>query len=237
MKRIVTAFLFLLIVTFVYSQNIRGYVKDEKGKSWLVVDVVPMKHDCNNMYIFFNKRLVEKFAKNLERWGKKAHEWTKTAEKENVKDFEKHIPNTQISDIMGLQKNDDFSFIHYTAYGIDFDTSISGAYVPAGTLYRFDPFFVIDPMGNCYLELRVELPEQKASSAVATESAGVAGTNYGEVAVGVSNSRQTFSYNPEGFSIKIRMADLDTYITTLKETAKRFGKNRDDYKEKKKLFK
>ena len=69
------------------------------------------------------------------------------------------------------------------------------------------------------------------------ESAGVSGTNNGNVAVGASESRQTFTYNPEGFTFKIRTSDLASYVTMLEESAKQFGKNKNDYTEKKKLFK
>lgn len=221
------------------AQQFRGYAQDEKGKSWLAIDVVPYKDDSSDMYIYLTKKGVLNFAKSLEKWGEKAKEWAFTAERENVVDFEKHIPSADMSGILGLKKSDDFQHVHFKALGIDFDTSVTGAYVPSTTndYYKFDPFFVVDAKGASFLMLKVKLPKVKAASIVSTETTGASINDRGGISISGSKSKQTVEYEPIGFYIPLPVGDINNYIKMLKDAAKQIDENKDTYKNKKNLFK
>ena len=240
MKKII---ILAIMATFFASeskaQQFRNYAQDEKGKSWLVIDVVPLKDESSDMCIYFTKKGVLNFAKCIGKWGEKAKEWAVTAKQENVVDFEKHIPNTDVSGMLGLKKSDDFQYIHFKALGVDFDTSVTGAYVPSSSndYYKFDPFFVVDTKGVSFLILKVKLPKVKAESIVSTETAGASINNRGGVSFSGSKSKQTFEYEPIGFYIPIPVSEIDGYIELLKEAAEQIDKNKATYKNKKKLFK
>lgn len=195
--------------------------------------VTPDNEHYQNMRIGMTKKQVKKFIETLKTFSKKAVEWKETAERENVKNFEKNLGKGITMKSMGYTE---YRVVSFVIDGKEL-SRVSYNSMMSSNLLAMIPVFYVDGNGECYVTMREgDLGEFRITDGKTYESTTTAGNGglFGTpTVVGHSSSKEITTYKPGGFRIYIKVSEIDSYISMLKNGLMHF----DDVKAENDLFK
>lgn len=237
-KQVVHTILFSMVCVCVNGQNFspqNGSVTQWNGEPLAVFEVATDNTDITNVTIGLKKKPLDKLVGFMEKYGKKAKEWARTAKREGVKDYEKNLyGTTAMSPFVDAER------VGFVVGGESYTKDYSNTFMSQDTQTLGYPVFVVNGEGDCFMYLASGVNTLKVSTGRSVQTTTTVNSSTllnPQTAVGHSTSQEMISYDLGWVKLWISVADVDAFIQHLKQLSSDFDNKKANKKATDKLFK